>query len=97
MLESEKRSNENRLSIRTSIVVWLGGAVLGWVVAVLAIYSVLRAPDKHLSNNDGNASIQQASHAPTDGGNPADLSAIEPAAGPGVGGSPKSGAKKIKP
>lgn len=96
MLESAKRNKEDRLSIRTSIIVWLGGAVLGWVAAVLAIYSVLRAPDREISAVN-KPSTAQASHAATDGGNPADLSAIEPAAGPGVTGQPKSNHKKTAP
>jgi hypothetical protein len=102
MLESERKHKEDRLSVRTSIIVWLGGAVLGWVVAVLAIYTVLRAPDKDVTGlNASKGSIQQATGSPTDGGNPANLSAIEPAAGPGTAAKPadqhKNTTKMTKP
>jgi len=33
------------LSIRRSIIVWIAGAVLGWVIAVVTIYGVLRSGD----------------------------------------------------
>jgi hypothetical protein len=34
------------LSIRRSIIVWIAGAVLGWVIAVVTIYGVLRSGDR---------------------------------------------------
>lgn len=36
-------------SLRKSIVVWIAGAVLGWVVAVVSVYSALRAPDTNIA------------------------------------------------
>jgi hypothetical protein len=91
MSDNEKRKKEDRLSIRTSVIVWLSGAVLGWVVAVLAVYTILRAPDSNISaNKPGGAAIQEAQHTPAKNGDAAGLSAIEPAAGPTTAGAKKS-------
>jgi hypothetical protein len=35
-------SPANSMSLRNSLMVWVGGAVLGWVVAVVSVYGALR-------------------------------------------------------
>lgn len=32
----------DRLSVRRSVLVWVFGAVLGWMIAVVAVYSLIR-------------------------------------------------------
>lgn len=98
MLKSGNNDKDDKLSIRTSIIVWLSGAVLGWVVAVLAVYAILRAPDRSFTSAGAEkAPVEQAAHTPSDGGNPANLSAIEPAAGSPAAGHSKNGSGKGKP
>jgi hypothetical protein len=36
---------KDRLSWRNSVLVWVSGAVLGWVIAVVAVYSVIRTEE----------------------------------------------------
>lgn len=46
MSEITEREDKERMSIRHSLLVWVSGAVLGWVVAVVAIYGLLRDTDE---------------------------------------------------
>ena len=46
MSEVSEKSDLDRMSVRHSLLVWVSGAVLGWVVAVVAIYSILRTGDE---------------------------------------------------
>lgn len=41
-----------KLSLRNSIMVWIGGAVLGWALMVVSIYNVLRFPTDQLAENE---------------------------------------------
>ncbi len=36
-------------SLRKSIIVWIAGAVLGWVIAVVSIYNVLRNSEANIA------------------------------------------------
>lgn len=36
-------------SLRKSIVVWIAGAVLGWVIAVVTVYNALRTPEANIA------------------------------------------------
>ncbi len=67
------------MSVRNSLLVWVSGAVLGWVVAVVAIYSLLRASDQPLVAEDPGAHNQPPPIAQE--ANPKDLNQITPAAG----------------
>ncbi len=86
MSEDKNKDNNtlrksDRLSIRTSVFVWLGGAVLGWVVAVIAIYTLLRAPESTIAEAPkANPAIEEALSRP-DITDPEALSEIAPAAG----------------
>lgn len=46
MSEISDREDQDRMSVRHSLLVWVSGAVLGWVVAVVAIYGLLRDTDE---------------------------------------------------
>jgi len=39
------KDNRSHLSPRRTVVVWLAGAVIAWVVAILGIYALLRTGD----------------------------------------------------
>ncbi len=71
MVAMSKLSQDNeadRMSMRNSLLVWVFGAVLGWVVAVVAVYSVIRDNEDHVIAQD---KISVPEH----------LNTIEPAAG----------------
>lgn len=40
----ERNGGRARLSLRSSVMVWVGGAVLGWAIMVVSVYQVLRFP-----------------------------------------------------
>jgi len=43
---------EDRLSMRHSLMVWVAGAVLGWVVAVVSVWTALNTTvDSNIANN----------------------------------------------
>jgi NADH:ubiquinone oxidoreductase subunit 6 (subunit J) len=76
MSEVSEKSDQERMSIRHSLLVWVSGAVLGWVVAVVAIYSILRTSDEPMiaeRSNPDQTIIQ--------GTDPERLNNIQPAAG----------------
>ncbi|MAU41790.1 MAG: hypothetical protein CMF31_09220 [Kordiimonas sp.] len=69
-------NDQNRLSLRHSVLVWVAGAVLGWVVAVVSVYSALRVPENEFAETD------QLIAPETDlAADPAELDKIMPAAG----------------
>lgn len=43
MFNSQNNSS-SRLSMRHSLMVWVAGAVLGWVVAVMSVWTALSTP-----------------------------------------------------
>lgn len=96
MASGELKKREDRLSIRTSVIVWLSGAVLGWVVAVLVVYSIIRVPDNNMSDTfSGKPAVMQAKQDSSKSANPDDLSRIETASGkPGSGEAAKRDADK---
>ncbi|MDA5193610.1 hypothetical protein [Govanella unica] len=74
--------NSNRMSMRNSLLVWVFGAVLGWAVAVVAVYSIIRDEgDRAVATNTSEPHTNQkktiAQPKEAD-----ELNAIEPAAGP---------------
>lgn len=48
MNDMSDSGDKDRLSWRNSVLVWVSGAVLGWVVAVVAVYSVIRTEEDAL-------------------------------------------------
>ncbi len=42
---------KDRLSMRHSIMIWVAGAVLGWVVAVLSGWTALNTTDSSIAEN----------------------------------------------
>lgn len=45
-------TKKERLSMRHSIMVWVAGAVLGWVVAVASVWTALNTTDSNMAKND---------------------------------------------
>jgi len=45
MVNNLNGDNGDKLSMRHSVLVWVAGAVLGWVVAVASVYTALQDPD----------------------------------------------------
>jgi len=68
MTDLSNNDDHDRMSLRNSLLVWVFGAVLGWVVAVVAIYTIIRTAD--------NSHITERNSAPD-----AQLEQIAPAAG----------------
>lgn len=55
----EPQDKENgRLSMRNSLMVWIGGAILGWVVAVVSVWFALNSSDNDIALND----LSEAEH-----------------------------------
>ena len=63
----KKHDKEDRLSMRHSLMVWIAGAVLGWVVAVVSVWTAL-------NNNDSNVAQKPPTQAE-------EMEQIMPAAG----------------
>lgn len=40
-----------RLSMRYSLMVWIAGAVLGWLVAVVSVWTALNSTDRNIAKN----------------------------------------------
>lgn len=47
---SQDKKN-GRLSMRHSVMVWVAGAILGWVVAVASVWTALNNTDSNIANN----------------------------------------------
>ncbi len=47
MSDFSKQDDQERMSLRNSLLVWVFGAVLGWAVAVVAVYGIIRSSDDH--------------------------------------------------
>ncbi|RMF07528.1 MAG: hypothetical protein D6763_12140 [Alphaproteobacteria bacterium] len=80
MAENPVDRDKERMSVRNSLLVWVSGAVLGWVVAVVAIYGLLRASDESVIADSQEMSTPASSIAQEH--DPTILNKIEPAAGP---------------
>ncbi len=77
---NQNSTPQDRLSMRKSVLIWIAGAMLGWVFAFVGIYSFLRFTD-HSSSPHNQPSLATDYDARS-------LSEIEPAAGPAT--KPKS-------
>lgn len=72
-----KRRKSRRLSLRRTMLVWIGGAIVGWAVMVTTVYNLLRFPEDGLTTAKIDMEIDPAVVA-----NEAErLNQIEPAAG----------------
>lgn len=70
----------NRMSMRNSLLVWVFGAVLGWVVAVVAVYSIIRDEGDRVIAGQVKQETEMQQKAVA-GDKATDLNAIQPAAG----------------
>lgn len=59
MSEISKQDDLERMSLRNSLLVWVFGAVLGWAVAVVAVYGIIRTADDPLVAEDGTPRDEQ--------------------------------------
>ncbi|WP_321389626.1 hypothetical protein [Emcibacter sp.] len=75
MADNTEKNSDERLSMRQSVMIWVVGAVLGWVVAVASVYSALRTPESDIATN--NAPLEETI-SPEDA---AKVQEIMPAAG----------------
>ena len=78
------KNNRSRLSPRRTVVVWLAGAVIAWVVAILGIYALMRTGDTLIAEffNGGAGQDSVITQEEADA-----LSRIAPAAGGNGNGS----------
>lgn len=78
------QDDKDRLSWRNSVLVWVSGAVLGWVIAVVAVYSVLRTEETSHIAQEPAATEPDTGFA--DEMNAQEMNQIMPAAGEDIGG-----------
>lgn len=72
-----KRRKSRRLSLRRTMLVWIGGAIVGWAVMVTTVYNLLRFPEDGLTTAKIDMEIDPAVVA----SEAERLNQIEPAAG----------------
>ncbi|MBL4894978.1 MAG: hypothetical protein JKY59_08970 [Emcibacter sp.] len=58
---------DERLSMRHSLVVWVAGAVLGWVVAVVSVWTALNTTDSNIAANTPSTAEQMEQIMPAAG------------------------------
>jgi len=64
-----KNSKDDRLSMRHSLMVWVAGAVLGWVVAVVSVWTALNTTtDSNVAKNSPSTAKQMEQILPAAGG-----------------------------
>ena len=69
-IESTTQKVENRLSMRNSLMVWVAGAVLGWVVAVVSVWSALNTTvDSSIAQKDPSDAEKMEQIMPASGEN----------------------------
>jgi hypothetical protein len=68
-MQTNYKNNSGRLSMRTSILVWTAGIMLGWGIAVVTAYVLIR-------NHEPASQVSEGSDAKA-----RELNAIAPAAG----------------
>src|SRR5690606_3867266 len=78
------QDDKDRLSWRNSVLVWVSGAVLGWVIAVVAVYSVIRTEEASHMAQQPAALEQESSFA--DDLDAQEMNQIMPATGEDIGG-----------
>ena len=63
-----KNKNNSRLSMRHSLMVWIAGAILGWVVAVVSVWTALNTTDSNIAKNSLSNAEQMEQIVPAAGG-----------------------------
>lgn len=58
---------EDRLSMRHSLMVWVAGAVLGWVVAVVSVWTALNDTGSNIASNNVSPAEQMEQIMPASG------------------------------
>lgn len=51
-LQNKLKDKDDRLSMRNSLIVWVAGAVLGWVVAVVSVWTTLSSTEHNIAENN---------------------------------------------
>jgi len=68
-IRNTKNSKDDRLSMRHSLMVWIAGAVLGWVVAVVSVWTALNTTaDSNIAKNSPSTAEQMEQILPAAGG-----------------------------
>jgi len=62
-----QNKKEDRLSMRHSLMVWIAGAVLGWVVAVVSVWTALNNTDSNIAENSPSSAEQMEKIMPAAG------------------------------
>lgn len=75
-----RRRRSQRMSLRRTMLVWIGGAIVGWAVMVTTVYNLLRFPEDGLTT----AQIDMAVDPAVIASEAEKLNQIEPAAGGNV-------------
>jgi len=65
---NKKDLKEERLSMRHSLMVWVSGAILGWVVAVVSVWTALNTEDTNIAKNSSPMAEQMEQIMPAAGG-----------------------------
>lgn len=64
-----KKPKEDRLSMRHSLMVWIAGAVLGWIVAVASVWTALNTTtSSNIAKNAPSTAEQMEQILPAAGG-----------------------------
>lgn len=50
-LNISQENKNSRLSMRNSVMVWVAGAVLGWIVAVASVWTVMDNSNSNIAKN----------------------------------------------
>ncbi len=63
-----QETKNGRLSMRYSLMVWIAGAVLGWVVAVASVWTALNTTDRNIAKNSKSDAEEMEQIMPAAGG-----------------------------
>jgi len=67
-VHKKKDTTEKRLSMRHSLMVWVAGAILGWVVAVVSVWTALNTTaDSDIAKNSPSNAEQMEQIMPAAG------------------------------
>lgn len=64
---NKQDKEEGRLSMRNSLIVWISGAILGWVVAVVSVWTALSTTDSNIAANSPTTAEKMEQIAPAAG------------------------------
>ena len=66
-MENTQESTKDRLSMRHSIMIWVAGAALGWVVAVVSVWTAMNTTDSNIADNTPNTAEKMEQIMPAAG------------------------------